>query len=209
VGRGSGKEGRQADVASPSFCLKDYVPAVESVLRGCLAATLSTVALRWHGRLELEASMMTLGESQLAVAALASPCAGEREAVALLGHSLRHVQPTLAASSTTSSRSREVAPTTPATCKQRTTSATAASPPTFQVHTGGRLVRLKSETRTATTLQLREKKSARKGNRRFSISGREILTGRVSVLLRFLRTPRCPVQPRFSFFDAEIDGPID
>jgi hypothetical protein len=34
-------------------------------------------ALRWHGRLELEASTMTLAESQLALAALASLCAGE------------------------------------------------------------------------------------------------------------------------------------
>jgi hypothetical protein len=30
---------------------------------------LERAALRWHGRLQLEASMMTLGESQLAIAA--------------------------------------------------------------------------------------------------------------------------------------------
>jgi hypothetical protein len=30
---------------------------------------LERAALRWRGRLELEASMMTLGESQLAIAA--------------------------------------------------------------------------------------------------------------------------------------------
>jgi len=51
-------------------------------------------ALRWHGRLELEASLMTLGESQLALAALASVCAGEREAVEILRRLLRRVRPT-------------------------------------------------------------------------------------------------------------------
>lgn len=45
---------------------------------------LEQAALRWHGRLELEASVMTLGESQLALAALASLCAGERESIGLL-----------------------------------------------------------------------------------------------------------------------------
>jgi hypothetical protein len=52
-------------------------------------------ALRWHGRLELEASTMTLGESQLALAALASLCAGERSALNLLRKLLRRVRPTL------------------------------------------------------------------------------------------------------------------
>lgn len=36
---------------------------------------LESAALRWHGRLELEASMMTLAESQPALAALARACA--------------------------------------------------------------------------------------------------------------------------------------
>ena len=56
---------------------------------------LEQAVLRWHGRLELEASMMTLAESQLALAALASLCAGEREAVGLLRKLLRRVRPTL------------------------------------------------------------------------------------------------------------------
>jgi hypothetical protein len=56
---------------------------------------LERAALRWHGRLELEASMMTLAESQLALAALASLCAGEREAIDLLRKLLRRVKPTL------------------------------------------------------------------------------------------------------------------
>src|SRR5205085_1201079 len=55
---------------------------------------LEQAALRWHGRLELEASMMTLAESQLALAALASLCAGEREAFDLLRGLLRRVRPT-------------------------------------------------------------------------------------------------------------------
>jgi len=58
---------------------------------------LEHAALRWHGRLELEASTMTLGESQLALAALASLCAGERSALDLLRKLLRRVRPTLTA----------------------------------------------------------------------------------------------------------------
>src|SRR5437588_156185 len=45
---------------------------------------LERAAVRWHGRLETEAELLTLDESQLALAALASLCAGEREAVAIL-----------------------------------------------------------------------------------------------------------------------------
>ena len=56
---------------------------------------LEPAAIRWHGRLEIEAKMMTIGESQLALAALASLCAGEREAVELLRRLVRRVQPTL------------------------------------------------------------------------------------------------------------------
>src|SRR2546428_3967254 len=56
---------------------------------------LEQAALRWHGRLELEASVITMAESQLALAALASLCAGEREAIGLLRKLLRRVRPTL------------------------------------------------------------------------------------------------------------------
>lgn len=52
-------------------------------------------AVRWHGRLELEASAMTLSEAQLALAALASLAAGEREALTLLRGLLRRVNPTV------------------------------------------------------------------------------------------------------------------
>jgi len=58
-------------------------------------AKLEQAALRWHGRLELEANTLTLAESQLALAALASLCAGQREAVPLLRRLLRRVRPTL------------------------------------------------------------------------------------------------------------------
>ena len=52
-------------------------------------------ALRWHGRLELEAATLTLVESQLALAALGSLCAGDGEGENLLRRLLRRVQPTL------------------------------------------------------------------------------------------------------------------
>jgi hypothetical protein len=52
-------------------------------------------AIRWHGRLELEASMLTLAESQLALAALASLCAGDGDGVDVLRRLLRRARPTL------------------------------------------------------------------------------------------------------------------
>ena len=51
-------------------------------------------ALRWHGRFEIESTAITLAESQLALAALGSLCAGDREAVAILQRLLRRVRPT-------------------------------------------------------------------------------------------------------------------
>jgi hypothetical protein len=56
---------------------------------------LSLAAIRWHGRLELEGGAMTLAESQIALAALASLAAGERDAVEILRRLLRRVRPTL------------------------------------------------------------------------------------------------------------------
>jgi hypothetical protein len=52
-------------------------------------------AIRWHGRLETEAPFLTLAESQLALAALASLCAGERQAIEILRVLLRRVRPTV------------------------------------------------------------------------------------------------------------------
>jgi hypothetical protein len=53
-------------------------------------------AVRWHGRLETEAPLLTLAEAQLALAALAALCAGDPEAAGLLRRLLRRVRPTLA-----------------------------------------------------------------------------------------------------------------
>ena len=53
-------------------------------------------AVRWHGRLETEASFLTLAGSQLALAALASLCAGEPDAIEVLRRLLRRVRPTIA-----------------------------------------------------------------------------------------------------------------
>jgi len=61
---------------------------------------LERAAVRWHGRLEAEAPILTLAESQLALAALASLCAGERDAVEVLRRLLRRVRPTLGGIST-------------------------------------------------------------------------------------------------------------
>jgi hypothetical protein len=48
-------------------------------------------AVRWHGRLETEATFLSLAESQLALAALASLCAGERDAIEVLRRLLRRL----------------------------------------------------------------------------------------------------------------------
>jgi hypothetical protein len=80
------------EMGTPSLLvLLDYLALLAEVRPEKLPAA----AIRWHGRLELEASAMTLGESQLALAALASLCAGDREALALLRRLLRRVRPTL------------------------------------------------------------------------------------------------------------------
>lgn len=54
---------------------------------------LERAAVRWHGRLETEATFLTLAESQLALAAMASLCAGERDAIEVLRRLLRRVRP--------------------------------------------------------------------------------------------------------------------
>ena len=56
---------------------------------------LERACVRWHGRLETEATFLSLGESQLALAALASLCAGERDGVEVLRRLLRRARPTL------------------------------------------------------------------------------------------------------------------
>ena len=52
-------------------------------------------AIRWHGRLELEARTLTLPESLSTLAALVALGSGDREAVDVLRRMLRKVRPTL------------------------------------------------------------------------------------------------------------------
>lgn len=56
---------------------------------------LERAAVRWHGRLETESAFLTLAESQLALSALASLAAGERDAIEILRRLLRRVRPKL------------------------------------------------------------------------------------------------------------------
>jgi hypothetical protein len=56
---------------------------------------LERAAVRWHGRLETEATFLSLAESQLALAALASLCAGERDAIDVLRRLLRRSGPSV------------------------------------------------------------------------------------------------------------------
>jgi hypothetical protein len=55
-------------------------------------AALARAGTAW---LEAEATFLSLAESQLALAVLASLCAGERDAIAVLRRLLRRVKPTL------------------------------------------------------------------------------------------------------------------
>ena len=56
---------------------------------------LERACVRWHGRLETEATFLSLAESQLALAALASLCAGERDSIEVLRRLLRRVGPSV------------------------------------------------------------------------------------------------------------------
>jgi hypothetical protein len=51
-------------------------------------------AVRWHGRLETEAAMLTMPESALALAALMALCQGDREALGLLRRLDWSIRPT-------------------------------------------------------------------------------------------------------------------
>ena len=59
------------------------------------SAKLERACVRWHGRLETEATFLSLAESQLSLSALASLCAGERDAAEVLRRLLRRVRPTV------------------------------------------------------------------------------------------------------------------
>lgn len=70
----------------------DYV----ALLAELRPAKAPRAAVRWHGRLETEAAMLTLPESALALAALIALCQGDREVLGLLRRLVRRVQPTAA-----------------------------------------------------------------------------------------------------------------
>jgi hypothetical protein len=56
---------------------------------------LERAAIRWHGRLELEAPTLTMAEAQLALAALADLRGGSADVMPLLKRLLRRAKPTL------------------------------------------------------------------------------------------------------------------
>ena len=72
----------------------EYALAYLDLLAEQKPEKLERAAVRWHGRLETEATLLSLAESQLALAALASLCAGERDAIQVLRRLLRRVRPT-------------------------------------------------------------------------------------------------------------------
>jgi hypothetical protein len=71
----------------------EYALAYLDLLAEQKPEKLERAAVRWHGRLETEATFLSLAESQLALAALASLCCGERNAVEVLRQLLRRVRP--------------------------------------------------------------------------------------------------------------------
>jgi hypothetical protein len=68
----------------------DYV----ALLAELRPAKAPRAAVRWHGRLETEAPMLTMPEAALALAALIALCQGDREALGLLRRLVRRVRPT-------------------------------------------------------------------------------------------------------------------
>jgi hypothetical protein len=78
------------EMRTPSLLLTlDYVVLLSELK----PAKAQLAALRWHGRLELEARSMTLEESRLALNALEMLCAGDREVVPILQRLSRRVEP--------------------------------------------------------------------------------------------------------------------
>lgn len=60
-----------------------------------LLGSLERAAVRWHGRLETEATFLSLAESQLALSVLEVFVQGERDSVQLLRRLLRRVRPSV------------------------------------------------------------------------------------------------------------------
>jgi hypothetical protein len=88
---------RGAEIAAKEIGALSLIDALEYLI---LLAELQPdrakrAAVRWHGRLELEAPTLTLAESQFALAALTALCGGNRDAIGVLRRLLRKVRPTL------------------------------------------------------------------------------------------------------------------
>jgi hypothetical protein len=80
------------EMGTPSLLLAlDYL----AMLAELRPAKFPHAALRWHGRFELEATMLTLAESQLALSALVAMGEGNPDAIDVLRRLLRRVRPTL------------------------------------------------------------------------------------------------------------------
>jgi hypothetical protein len=80
------------EMGTPSLLLAlDYL----AMLAELRPAKFPLATLRWHGRFELEARMLTLAESQLALSALVAMGEGNSDAVEVLRRLLRRVRPTL------------------------------------------------------------------------------------------------------------------
>jgi hypothetical protein len=84
-----------AEIALGEMGAIDLVEALDYValLAELRPAKAPRAAVRWHGRLETEAPMLTLSESALALAALIALCRGDREALGLLRRLVRRVRP--------------------------------------------------------------------------------------------------------------------
>lgn len=80
------------EMGTPSLLIAlDYL----AMLAELRPAKFPLAALRWHGRFELEARMLTLAESQLALSALVAMGEGNADAIDVLRRLLRRVRPTL------------------------------------------------------------------------------------------------------------------
>jgi len=88
---------RGAEIAAKEMGGLSLIDALDYlvVLAELQPARAPAAAVRWHGRLELEASTLSLTESQLALAALSDLCAGGRDSYDILKRVLRRAMPTL------------------------------------------------------------------------------------------------------------------
>jgi len=84
-------DGAPQDGQPSLLILTDYLGLLAEVR----PEKLERAAIRWHGRLETEVAWLKLAESQLALSALTSLCAGSRDSVEVLRRLLRRTQPTL------------------------------------------------------------------------------------------------------------------